>query len=211
MAKRKTKKVNPRRIPLPKREISQEAILEEATKDDLYQAWLLVFHALMELELIPFHEIPDMTERVNLYIRNSDKDKNRREESKRAERMMGIPFPKMHIGIDSIRSAVELEAFKRKVKKIAIYTALSVLYLGLESTGRFHEKDLQRVFFHADLTVAEIDHGIVSYKELDDYLANCGIQIERESDDLNHAHFTGAEPCQLCKSVPFQSGDRQEL
>ena len=207
MAKRKTKKVNPRRIPLPKREINQDAILEEATKDDLYQAWLLVFHALMELELIPLQEIPDLTERVNQYIRNSDRNKNRREESKRAERMMGIPFPQVHKGIDSIRSAVELESFKRKVKKVATYTALSVLYLGLESTERFQEKDLRKVFLHADLTVVEIDHDIASYKELEDHLANCGIQIDRESDDLHHAHFTGVEPvCQLCESVPVQSG-----
>lgn len=68
MARKRTKKVNPRRIPLAKREINENAILEGATKNDLYEAWPLVFHALIELELIPFEEMPVLTELVNQYI-----------------------------------------------------------------------------------------------------------------------------------------------
>ena len=189
MARKRMKKVNPRRIPLAKREINEDAILEEATKNDLYEAWLLVFHALIELELIPFEEMPVLTEMVNQYIRDSANSENRREEAKRAELLMGISCPQIHKDIDSIRSAVELEAFKRKVKKVATYTALSVLCLGLDSTGRLSNADMRKIFLHADLTLAEIEHGIVSYKGLENRLADQGMEIERESDDLHHAHI----------------------
>ena len=193
MARKRTKKVNPRRIPLAKREINEDAILEEATKNDLYEAWLLVFHALIELELIPFEEMPVLTEMVNQYIRDSANFENRCEEAKRAELLMGISCPQIHKDIDSIRSAVELETFKRKVKKVATYTALSVLCLGLDSTGRLSNEDMRKIFLHADLTLAEIEHGIVSYKGLENRLADQGMEIERESDDLHHAHI-----CEMC-------------
>ena len=36
------KKVNPRRVPLPKKAIDKDAIIEEAMKDDMAHVWLLV-------------------------------------------------------------------------------------------------------------------------------------------------------------------------
>ena len=36
-----------------------------------------------------------------------------------------------------VKSPVELAAFKKKVQKVALQVALSVIYLGLEGTGRF--------------------------------------------------------------------------
>ena len=190
MAK-KTKKLNPRRIPIAKREINENAILEEATKDDLYHAWLLVFCALYELNLVPFDTFPDLTESVNQYIRIPAKnEEHHREDSKRAERLMGIPCPRIHMNIDQIRSSVELERFKQKVTKVATYTALGVLCLGLEYTGQFTSQDLRHIFLHADLTQAEIEHGVSTYKELENQLATWGMMIERESDDLHHAHLS---------------------
>ena len=35
------KKLNPRRIPLPKSEVNKDKIVQEAMKDDMYHAWLL--------------------------------------------------------------------------------------------------------------------------------------------------------------------------
>ena len=52
MLKRKNKKVNPRRIPLSKKEIDPNAILEEATQSDLYDAWLLVMNTLIGQERV---------------------------------------------------------------------------------------------------------------------------------------------------------------
>ena len=43
------KKVNPRRIPLPKNAVDKDAIIEEAMKDDMAHGWLLVASALSDL------------------------------------------------------------------------------------------------------------------------------------------------------------------
>jgi len=43
------KKVNPRRIPLPKNAVDKDAIIEEAMKDDMAHGWLLVASALTDL------------------------------------------------------------------------------------------------------------------------------------------------------------------
>ena len=39
------KRVNPRRIPLPKNAVDKDAIIEEAMKDDMTHGWLLVASA----------------------------------------------------------------------------------------------------------------------------------------------------------------------
>ena len=154
MAKQKSKKVNPRRIPLARREIDKEAILEDATRDDLYHAWLLVFNAMIEQEQIAFDDIVDFTEAVNAYIRKpSNNDALKKDETRRAELLMGIPCPHANMNLGRIKSAVELEAFKRKVYRVAIHTALSVLCLGLKSTGRFNKFDSYDIYDEAGETV----------------------------------------------------------
>ena len=187
MAKQKSKKVNPRRIPLAKREIDRDAILEEATKDDLYHAWLLAFDTLIELGQITIDDISGFTEAVNAFIRRpAHSAVEKEDEMRRAERLMGIPCPHANMDISRIKTAVELEAFKRKVYKVAIHTALSVLCLGFASTGRFSEDDLNRIFLNVDLTVAEIEHGAITFEDLEKRLASHGVIVERENEELHH-------------------------
>lgn len=192
MVKKRKKKVNPHRIPLAKSEIDENAILEEATKDDLHHAWLLVFNALIEMGEIELGAISDITERVNTYIRNSAhySEHSTEEEMRRAERLMGLPCPNVNMSVNEIKSAVQLEKFKQRVYRVAIYTALSVLCLGLYSTGKFCENHLHRIFLHADLTLAEIENGTTSFKDLEKAIASYGVMVERENDDLHHAKIS---------------------
>lgn len=53
---------------MPKSMIDKEGILEEATRDDMYHAWLLVFNALAEQGRIDIDEISVLTDAVNRYI-----------------------------------------------------------------------------------------------------------------------------------------------
>lgn len=187
MGRKRTKKLNPRRIPLAKREIDVEEILEEATKDDLYHAWLLAMVALVDQEMISIDELQELTDKVNDFINNStDATKDA---TRRAEAIVGISHPYHNLRIDKVSSAVDLEAFKRKVGKLAIHTALCVLCLGLDSTGRFTIDELRRIFFNVDLTLAEMDHGITSFTALEKQLAACGVVLERVSDDIHHARI----------------------
>ena len=183
------KKVNPRRIPLPKKAIDKDAILEEAMKDDMEQAWLLVASALADRG---YENISELSDAVNRFVETGSAQdaeiqnmqgktawrmkEHRDAEMRRAREIVGIPD--LRLNPDKIRSPVELETFKRKVKRVALYTALTVVYLGLEATGQFEMEELKRVFLSADLTMAEIESGVNSFEQIERDLLNRLVRIE---------------------------------
>ena len=132
------KKVNPRRVPLPKKTIDKDAIIEEAMKDDMAHAWLLVSSALLDMG---YENISELSDAVNKYIETGSTldsasqslqekaawrlKEHRDAEIRRAREIIGIP--NMRLNSDKIKSPVELEAFKRKVRHVALQTALSLL------------------------------------------------------------------------------------
>ena len=120
------KKVNPRRIPLPRNAINKDAIIEEAMKDDMAHAWLLVAGPLLDRG----YDLPPLADAVSAYVnKNTDKPANRAMLA-RAEKALGYSRP--NLDTRNVKSPVELEAFKRKVWRVAMETALCVVYLGLE-------------------------------------------------------------------------------
>ena len=171
---------------MPKSMIDKGRILEEATKDDMYHAWLLVFNALIEQDRIEINEIPALADHVRRYMGkislHGDKGND---EISRAEKIMGIPSPYTNLNPDKIKSMVDLERFKQKVFEIAIHTSLCIICLGLDSTGRFTSDELRNIFFNIDLTLSEIDHGCNSYDAIENALNECGLKIERIDDDYH--------------------------
>ena len=63
-------------------------------------------------------------------------------EIRRARSILGIPNTPLKA--DKVKSPVELAAFKKKVQKVALQVALSVIFLGLEGTGRFSQDELRQ-------------------------------------------------------------------
>ena len=180
----KKKKVNPRRVPLAKSAIDKNAIIEEAMKDDMSHAWLLVASSLVEQEHISADELSELSDAVNAYISNKTfKSGSDNSELTRAEKLMGKNNPYKNLDPSRIHSPVELEAFKKKVAKVAIHTALSVICLGLDSTGRFSEEDFHRIFLGADLTLAEIERGVNSFEEIEQSLISQLIKLEVDEND----------------------------
>ena len=59
------KKVNPRRIPLPRNAINKNAIIEEAMKDDMAHAWLLVAGPLLDRG----YDHPPLADTVSAYVK----------------------------------------------------------------------------------------------------------------------------------------------
>ena len=152
------KKVNPRRIPLPRNAINRDAIIEEAMKDDMSHAWLLVAGQLLDRG----YELPPLADAVSAYVnKNTDKPTNRAVLT-RVEKALGYSRP--NLDTRHVKSPVELEAFKRKVRRVAIETALCVVYLGLEA--HIGEDELKDVFFSADLTLAEVERGLTDFDTL---------------------------------------------
>jgi hypothetical protein len=180
----KKKKVNPRRIPLAKSAIDKNAIIEEAMKDDMSHAWLLVASSLVEQEHISADELSELSDAVNAYISNKTfKSGSDNSELTKAEKLMGRSNPYNNLDPSRIHSQVELEAFKQKVVKVAIHTALSVICLGLDSTGRFSEEDFHRIFLGVDLTLAEIESGVNSYEEIEQALISQMVKIDVDEND----------------------------
>ncbi len=174
----KKKRVNPHRIPLPKNAINKDKILEEAMKDDMVHAWLLVAGPLLEAG----YELATLADAVNTYMKFYG-DKNKNKELDRAQAAIGLPL--LQLDPCRIKSPIELEKFKRKVKKIALDTALCVVYLGLEK--KIEAEELKRIFFNADLTRAEVEHGLTSFEELEREMltrtAELGGELGRISND----------------------------
>ena len=173
------KKVNPRRIPLAKSAIDKDAIINEAMQDDMFHAWLLVASALVELGLARPDEIHDLSQHVNQYSKTHHPE---RLDVEKGEKLMGIG-EKPRLNVDRVTSPVELEKFKARVRRVALYTALCSICLGLEDTGRFSPDDLHRIFLAADLTEAEIAAGQESYDDLERNLLNKMVKIEMEDGE----------------------------
>ena len=169
------KKVNPRRIPLPKNAVDKDAIIEEAMKDDMSHGWLLVASALSDLGY------------DNISKAAWSSKEHRDAEIRRARSILGIPNTPLNA--DKVKSPVELKAFKKKVQKVALQVALSVIYLGLEGTGRFSEDELKKIFFSADLTMAEIESGTNSFENIEKELLNRMVKFE-----LAKVNTTGTIP-----------------
>ena len=61
--------------------------------------------------------------------------------------------------------------------------------LGLEGTGRFSEDELKKIFFSADLTMAEIESGTNSFENIEKELLNRMVKFE-----LAKVNTTGTIP-----------------
>lgn len=172
------KKTNPRRIPIARKDVNTEEVIEEAMKDDMAHAWLLTVDALVNQEHINPDELPGFADAVNRYIERGSRQG--REDIARAEKMVATKKPR--VDPSYVRSPYDLEKFKKKVERIALQTGLCVICLGLESTGKLREEDLKRIFFTADITLAEIDSGVNSYENIEKELLNKAVTLEMLKD-----------------------------
>lgn len=160
----KKKKVNPRRIPLSKNSFDEKALLNDAMKDNMTHAWLLVAEQLHEAG----YDITALSEAVFEYMKKGISSEDMSYDLKRAYATLGFQF--VSLDISRVKSPVELEAYKRKLDRVVLDNSLSIVYLGLEKDVK--QDDLKKIFFNADLTRAELEHGLTSYDELKNNLVN---------------------------------------
>ena len=170
------KKVNPRRIPLAKKEIDKDKIIEAAMEHDMAHAWYLVTTALLELELISPADIGPLCDEVNDFSKTTRADDVK---LAHAEDIMSRKRPKL-LNLSRVNSPIELEKFKKNVEKVALHTSMAVICLGLEK--RFASGTLKRIFLSADVTEAEVDSGRLTWKELERQLLNKMVRIEIQSE-----------------------------
>lgn len=171
-----SKKVNPRKIPLAKKDINKDEIINSAMKNDMAHAWYLVATALLEQELVSPTDIPAMCEEVNQFSLTTRADEVKLAQ---AEKLMGRKRPKV-LSISRVKSKADLEKFKKNVEIVALHTSLAVICLGLNK--RFSDETLRRVFLSADLTAAEVDSGRLTWKDLEQRLREQMITITTASE-----------------------------
>ena len=156
MAKKKT---NPKSIVINKRTVNLDAIVDEAMKDDMQHAWLLVGTALMKQEQMDAEEIKE--------LRNSIKEPDATERNYRyAERLMGTR-ERPHVSLDDVTTAADLKKLKANMRKLALHTALCSICLGLREEKGFSEEKLRKIFSDVESLKKGIEEGTESYDALE--------------------------------------------
>ena len=177
----KKKRVNPRRIPMPKRSFDREGIFNEASSGNLYFAWLLVLHAMLEYEAETPEERQRFLDAANQTIIRENISNWRLME---ASKLMGYDQPYPTLGFRDARSEPELAAYKRKARQNALHTALASICIGMDETEQIDRICLRRIFSNVALTVAEIESGHSSYDELAKAVSSYGLSVDETDEDV---------------------------
>lgn len=181
MAKKKIKRVNPRRIPLERGEFDRAAIIKDVSYANLYFGWLLVLHAMLEQEA----KTPDEVKRLwNAADRACVEEGLKAWEIHEAEQLMGLKEPHPNLNTYLVRSPVELEAFRRKARENAVFIALCSICLGLDNGGLLDREQLRRIFANVSLTLAEIESGCTSYDKLAADITRHGLTVNETDAEI---------------------------
>lgn len=177
----KKRKTNPRRIPISKSDIDRNAIIDEATRDNVYYGWLLVVKAMCEQDGMTNDTIMDAWNMVNQMTSGANgKHLDTDAVSARAKEIMGFGLP-YSISFSHIHSQVELDIVRRKIHVNAIYSAFFIICVAIEKLGKFTTDEIHRIFLCADLLQAEVEGGCNSYDNIAAELAERGIYIVHDN------------------------------
>ena len=150
------KKLNPRHIPMTGRSINVDAIIDDAMRNDMNHAKLLVRNVLRE-QMSP--------EKANEILDSLQEYDVTEDTVSHAEQLMGIT-ERPKVDINAISTGADLNKFKLKMKKLALHTALCSICLGLEENG-YTEDQLRSIFSEVEQTKKKLYNGELTYNELE--------------------------------------------
>ena len=177
----KKKRINPRRIPMPKSGFDKEKIINEASSGNLYFAWLLILHTMLEHEAKTPEEIQRLWNAANSTLIQQCISTWQLE---KAKKLMGYGQPFPNLGFHEAHSEVEMAIYKRKAQQNALHIALASICLGLDATGQIDHAQLHRIFSNVDLTIAEIESGYNSYDQLAKSITARGLSVDETAEDV---------------------------
>ena len=138
---------------MPKSSFDRDVIINEASSGNLYYAWLLVLHAMLEYEA----ETPEERRRLLNAANQTTIQENIRDwRLMEAAKLMGREQPYPTLGFREARSKAELAAYMRKARQNALHTALASICLGLDDTGQIDRTRLRRIRSMRSLQVFSI-------------------------------------------------------
>ena len=170
----KQKRINPRRVPMPKDSAIAEQIIERASRGNSVYAWILVLHSML------YHVAESDEERLRAWnvadsvrVRESLDLKSIHD----AESIMGLRLPHPNLAKKQIASLGDAVTYERKAKENALFFGLCAIALGLQAANAYDSAQLRRIFANADLTFAEIEHGSTTYEELAKEIEESGQEL----------------------------------
>ena len=191
MAKKSGKRSNPRKIPISKSEINRDELVTEAVKGNYFRAWLIVLPSLMELEGITPERVIEIWQIVTAYATGPAFTKVQVSgETRRAAELMGFSMP-YKVWLDDIRTQGELDAAKRKLRDNAVYSAMSIICLGLDSENVFDEDTIRKIFLNASITRGELQAGLTTYENLAEEVKAKGILVQSKGTESVHMELYG--------------------
>ncbi len=182
----KKKRTNPNRIPIALEKIDKDELVASVSHGNMFYAWLLTLPALIQQEGVSKDRVIELWTVVNDYMAAPSFTGERLHKELRAiAGAIGSHEPYPQIGFERVRTLADLETVRRKLKKNALYDAVCMILIGLQSTGEFEQETLRRIYVNADLTLAEIEHGRTTYDELLEWGKSEGIIIEEKDDEMS--------------------------
>lgn len=169
------KRVNPNKV-LLKNEIDIDQMLRDASQGNMYRSWLLVFPTLLRRSNATTESVLQDWDTANDYIADLAGDRLECEIARAGiELRRSMPYP--HIDPKRIRTQADFETVKRRLQQNALYSGICLTAIGLKKTGHYTHDDLLDIYFDVDLTLAEIEHGVLSYDTLHKQLKEQGIEL----------------------------------
>lgn len=181
MPNKRGKRVNPRRIPMAKSAFDPAAVMNEESYGNRYYGWVLVLHAMLEQGIKTADEIKRIWDAANGAVLHLTL---KSWEIHDAEQLMGLKEPYPHLDPRRVRSEAEAAVYRRKARENATFLALCSIALGLEASGMVDHAEQRRIFSNAALTLAEIENGCCSYKQLAGEIMRHGLVIEQTEEDI---------------------------
>ena len=176
------RRVNPRRIPVGVNKIDKEKLDNEATRKNLYHAWLLVVHSILSQEVSTVED-KDLAWKVVDCVKV--KEAITKEEIHMAESIVCGTMPHPNISQFKINHVGDKEVYLRRATENALHIALCSVALGLKDSGLYSDGKLKKIFMNVELTLSELDGGLTDWNQLAKEVLKEGQKEGRYSKDLD--------------------------
>lgn len=165
MAKKRT---NPNRIPMAKREIKADELLNDTTmQNQSWRAFLLIAPGLME-QGMSLEDVRQVWDEAIAFIRTPEAETDALNRSiAEMQQTLGVEPPYRNLNTKYVTSRAALETLRRKIHRNSMHIAVCILCISLERAGRLDVEQLRKLYLNAMLTEAEIEAGATSYEAIE--------------------------------------------
>lgn len=176
----KKKKVNPNRIPVSQKSLSVEDEVTRITMSMTYRGWLIMIGALSDFYETTGDEMLALWNEVNAYAGTVRSFEGTEHYLKKLETLTGLSIPFEKVTFSGISSQGELNRFRRRVERNAVYSAIAIIAEPMVEKKMYSEEKLCEVIKRALSLNEEIDDRSISEDDILGVLRDdLGIELVR--------------------------------